>query len=97
MAGEAGPSIQGLLPESIRTVCLKQIGLVPRRRSSAWGSSAIHHGGSGGWGKKSAFPVPGPQGVIWGLLPEAQPGEDVRKANERPDSCSLLRSARGPL
>lgn len=47
MAGEAGPSIQGLLPESIRTVCLKQIGLVPRRRSSAWGSNAIHHGGSG--------------------------------------------------
>lgn len=48
------PSIQGLLPESLGIVCLKLTGLVPGRRLSAWGSSIIHHGGSGAPGKKSA-------------------------------------------
>ena len=91
-----GPSIQGLSPQSIGIVCLKQTGLVPGRRLSAWGSSAIHHGGSGAGGKKSAFQSPGPWGGSLGCSPQDQPG-DVRKANEQPDSCSLLKSAWGPL
>lgn len=92
-----GPSIQGLSPELTGIVCLKKTGLVPGRRLSAWGSSIIHHGGTGAGGKESAFQGPDPQGGAPGLLPQDQPQEDVRKANERPDSCNLLRSAWGPL
>lgn len=92
-----GPSIHRLSPESMGIVCLKQTGLVPGRRLPVWSSSTIHHGGSRAGSKKSAFQGPGPQGEVWGLLPEARPREDVRKANERPDSCSLLKSAPGPL
>ena len=74
-----GPSIQGLSPQLTGIVCLKQTGLVPGRRLSAWGSSAIHHGGSGAGGKKSAFQSPGPREGSLGLLP---PGPAWRRCQE---------------
>lgn len=90
VAGEAGAFHARASAESTGIVCFKLTGLVPGGRLSARDSSAIHHGGSGLQGT-------GPQGGARGLLPQAQPREDVRKANEQPDSCSLLKSAPGPL
>lgn len=77
-AGEAGPSVQGPLPEYTGIVCLKPTGLVPGRRLSAWGSSPIHHGGSRAGGKKSASKALAHRGG-WGTAP---PGPARRRCQE---------------
>lgn len=96
-AGEAGAfhprAFLSALPGMAR---LKLTGLVPGRRVSAWGSSIIHHGGSGARGKKSASKAPAPERGL-GTAPQGPAWRRCQKANERPDSCSLLKSARGPL
>lgn len=73
-----GPFIQRLLPESTGIVCLKVTGLVPGRRVSAWGSSAIHHCGSGA-GARSQLPRRWPTERGSGTAP---PGPARRRCQE---------------